>query len=52
MLTHMSTTDMIGPGEIAVAVDHRAIFEDPVAYLAGLGLEAELVGEPGLPAAA
>lgn len=43
---------MIGPGEKAVAVDHGAIFEDPVAYLAGFGLAAELVGEPGLPAAA
>jgi hypothetical protein len=28
------------------------IFDDPVWYLASLGVEAILIGEPGLPAAA
>jgi len=34
------------------ARDRATIFDDPVGYLASLGLEAILIGEPGLPAAA
>jgi hypothetical protein len=43
MSTSTSTTD-----QNAV----RDVFGDPVAYLAGLGIEAELVAETTLPAAA
>jgi len=32
--------------------DQDSIFDDPVAYLASLGIESELVAEPPLPCAA